>query len=241
VDTTAIRTAYERDGFVHLPGAFPADVAAELAARVRAAGRLAELRRADAFGPLATEVVRDAIGVVVGGSCPEPNDWGGALVTEPTIGSWQTPTGGSHLDYPVQGAPLVELRLKWFAHLEQVVHGGGAPVLIAGFHRLVAQWAAQTRPGDVGHSAAVRDSIFPTSPWFKVLRDRAALDREKVLAAGATVGGVNVRVVELTGAAGDVTLVHPHVLHAPSPNYSDRPRLMVTGGFEVARPGRPGA
>ncbi len=169
VDTTAIRTAYERDGLVHLPGAFHADVAAELAARVRAAGQLADLRRANAFGPLATEVVRDAIGVVVGGSCPEPNDWGGALVTEPTIGRWRTPTGGWHLDYPVQGAPLVELRLKWFAHLEQVVHGGGAPVLIAGFHRLVAHWAAQTHLGDVGHSAAVRDSIFGTSPWFKVL------------------------------------------------------------------------
>ncbi len=63
-----------------------------------------------------------------------------------------------------------------------------------------------------------------------------------MLAAGAaTVRDVNVRVVELTGAAGDVTLVHPHVLHAPSPNYNDRPRLMVTGGFEVARLSRPGA
>jgi ectoine hydroxylase-related dioxygenase (phytanoyl-CoA dioxygenase family) len=37
-----------------------------------------------------------------------------------------------------------------------------------------------------------------------------------------------VRVVELTGAPGDVVLWHPSLFHAASSNASDRPRFMLT-------------
>ena len=45
---------------------------------------------------------------------------------------------------------------------------------------------------------------------------------------GEEIDGIRVRVVELTGDAGDVTLMLPWTLHAISPNGSDRPRMMVT-------------
>jgi ectoine hydroxylase-related dioxygenase (phytanoyl-CoA dioxygenase family) len=37
-----------------------------------------------------------------------------------------------------------------------------------------------------------------------------------------------VRVVELTGAPGDVVLWHPSLFHAASPNASSRPGFMLT-------------
>src|SRR2546421_6794546 len=141
MDATTIRAAYDNDGLVRLPGAFPPEVAVELAARVRSAGRLAELRRSDAFAPIGTPLVRDAIHAILGDIWREPSDWGGALVTEPTAGTWQTPSGGWHLDYPVRGAPRVELHLKWLAYLDPVAHGGGATLVIARSHQLVADWA----------------------------------------------------------------------------------------------------
>jgi hypothetical protein len=41
-------------------------------------------------------------------------------------------------------------------------------------------------------------------------------------------GSHTVRLEEMTGAPGDVFLMHPAVLHAPAHNALDRPRLMLT-------------
>jgi hypothetical protein len=41
------------------------------------------------------------------------------------------------------------------------------------------------------------------------------------------VEGVSVRVEELCGEPGDVVIIHPWLLHSPSPNLSDRPRLQL--------------
>ena len=55
------------------------------------------------------------------------------------------------------------------------------------------------------------------------------------MARPAVVGGVAVRVVELCGGPGDVILMHPWLLHAASPNASDRPRFMLAKDI-VAQP-----
>lgn len=41
------------------------------------------------------------------------------------------------------------------------------------------------------------------------------------------VEGVPVRVEELCAEPGDVVVMHPWLVHAPSPNASDGPRLML--------------
>ena len=42
----------------------------------------------------------------------------------------------------------------------------------------------------------------------------------------AYLDGLPVRVVELTGRAGDVYVTHPWILHSIAPNASDTPRMM---------------
>jgi ectoine hydroxylase-related dioxygenase (phytanoyl-CoA dioxygenase family) len=170
----------------------------------------------------------------VAGPC-DPNDWGGPLVTFPTSGTWSVPRRGWHLDLPVRGAPETTLAVKWLGYLEPVRPHAGGTVVIAGSHRLVAAWRHQAVPDDPGRSPDVRDAIFALDPWFAGLTSgESGPVREQALAAGAHVRDVDVRVVELDGEAGDVVLVHPHLLHAAAPNHGSEARVMVTGGvYEV--------
>ncbi len=47
---------------------------------------------------------------------------------------------------------------------------------------------------------------------------------------GEVVDGVPLQVVEATGAAGDVIVLHPLALHAAAPNNGAAPRFMLSGG-----------
>jgi hypothetical protein len=44
---------------------------------------------------------------------------------------------------------------------------------------------------------------------------------------GAVVRGVPVKVVEISGQAGDIVVMHSSVLHAPSLNCRSKPRIVV--------------
>ena len=46
-------------------------------------------------------------------------------------------------------------------------------------------------------------------------------------------GGISLQVVENTGAAGDVILLHPLVLHVATPNTSKAPRFLLSGGVDL--------
>jgi hypothetical protein len=248
---------YRRDGVARLPGAFTVGAAEAMAeavwselervhgirsddrstwpaGEVRGLGRL---RTEAAFRAIGTAQVEAVVTALVPERPPPPHDdWGGPLVTFPAAGTWRVPADGWHLDDPVRGAPASRLVLKWLAYLAPVATGGGGTVVIAGSHRLVAEWAAQAPPDDPGRSATVRDAVFGLHPWFAVLR-RGARDaeRDEVLRTGDVVQGVPVRVVDLVGEPGDVVFMHPHTLHAAAPNAADHPRLMVTGGLDVPR------
>ncbi|MGH3880461.1 MAG: phytanoyl-CoA dioxygenase family protein, partial [Actinophytocola sp.] len=131
----------------------------------------------------------------------QPFSWGDPLVTFPTAGEWRVPTTGWHIDFPARS----NLRLKWLGYLEPVRPRGGGTVVLAGSHRLVAEVLAERDPADPGRSADLRDAVLA----------RTGADD----------------VVELTGEPGDVVFMHPHVFHAPAPNHTDEPRLMLTGGL----------
>lgn len=94
------------------------------------------------------------------------------------------------------------LRLKWLGYLEPVGPDGGGTVIADGSHRLVERALRDLAPDDPGRSPVIRNAIGPLAD-----------------------------VVELTGEPGDVVFMHPWLFHAPAPNRSDAPRLMVTGGL----------
>jgi hypothetical protein len=66
-------------------------------------------------------------------------------------------------------------------------------------------------------------------PWFEALcsRDRSAARVRRLMLDGDMIDGVPVRVVELTGAPGDVVLMHLGIMHSLAPNHRATPRIML--------------
>jgi ectoine hydroxylase-related dioxygenase (phytanoyl-CoA dioxygenase family) len=56
---------------------------------------------------------------------------------------------------------------------------------------------------------------------------------------GTRIGDVQLRVVELTGRAGDAFLMHCDTFHAAAPNCHHSPRVMVTNLLVRAEPSGP--
>lgn len=248
-----LRARFAARGFVRLDRAFPVEAAAAMAdavwaelerthgiTRDRSTWTVAEprglgaLRRNGAFDALDTPALGAAISGVLGDrGWPRPPDWGVPLVTFPGTGPWDVPTGGWHIDFPARGAPGRGLLVKWLAYLSPVAAGGGGTVVLAGSHRLVERFLRRSDPTEPARSPVVREAVFAADPWLRGIREPGRPhDRvERLMARGATVDGVDLQVVELTGRPGDVVLMHPRLFHAPAPNRGSWPRLMVTGGL----------
>lgn len=228
---------FERDGFTVIRGAFDAAGVADVLWGVLSRrfgvlpedpstwrpgtfGKLTKFGKAGRFAAVGTDTVRDAVSAVFGCDWHERERWGQPLITFPDVSTWTVPHGGWHIDLP-PSSPLPAVRM--FAYLSEVAAGGGATVVVRGSHRLVSDQRGKA-------SAALRGGLADRSDWFRELwRPIAGGDRvQRFMHDGATVDGVDVQVVELTGHPGDVVLWHPALLHAAAPNSSNQPRFMLT-------------
>jgi hypothetical protein len=239
---TFAAAAFLRDGYVRISEAFDAE-----GLRRRLAEFLAErdgirledsstwpVGRVGAFQSFAVPFtasaeVDAACDAVLGPAAwCKPSNWGAPLVTFPQPGAWQPPRSAWHLDFAprfVDGA-LPGVRL--LALLGPLRPRGGGTMLLAGSHRLVERLAAG-QSGDAGHSADVRRMLRRAHPALSFLDRGAAMPPSMdVLSAGLDIEGVPVRFVETIGAAGDVVLMHPWLLHAATMNCSPLPRLMLS-------------
>jgi hypothetical protein len=167
----SIRTHFAEHGYVRLDQAFVDQVEplreAVLAELPRSA-KLGALRRNGTFDALATPTVVAAISELIGHTAwPQPFSWGDPLVTPSGTGEWNVPPSGWHIDFPARGA----LALKWLGYLAPVHAGGGGTVVLAGSHRLVAQYLTRSDPTEPGRSPVVRDVIFSSHPWLRGIRE----------------------------------------------------------------------
>jgi ectoine hydroxylase-related dioxygenase (phytanoyl-CoA dioxygenase family) len=180
--------------------------------------------------------VVDAVSSLIGADTwARPRHWGSPLVTLPLCGAtWDVPHAQWHMDWPARGRLDTPLGIRLFAYADHVPPGGGGTCVIAGSHRLVAQLVAAGRAGD-GASARVKRRLF-VDPWLRALATPDAVpDRVgRFMQEGGLVDGVPVRVVELTGAPGDVVLTHPWLFHAAATNCSRAPRMLVGHSVHTA-------
>jgi len=182
---------------------------------------LTKFGKSGAFAGVANDAVDAALRHLLGDSwTEEKGGWGRPLLTFPSGGDWEVPTSGWHLDMPPTD-PLQAVRM--FAYLNEVSEHGGGTLILEGSHRLATRYTGL-------HARAVRQRLAEQHPWFReVWQPSRREGRLSVLMdEGAEVGGVRVRVVELTGVPGDVVLWHPCLFHAAAPNTSIRPRFMLT-------------
>lgn len=172
-------------------------------------------------------VVDDLLGA---GAWRPPRDWGRVLTTFPEPGPWEVPPVLWHWDSPA--AWHLERLEGLFAvsFIGEVAPRGGGTLILAGSPRLLLRQEAALTPDERALPYAARRQLFyDLDPWLGVLTGASDLppaERAARLAAGATVDGVPLRVVELTGAPGDMVFCHPCVVHNASPNRGDQPRFM---------------
>jgi hypothetical protein len=237
------RDEFERTGLLRLPAAIPpADVDAMrdrfwrfLATAhgierdrpdtwtVERPRRLQALRRSGAFDQMATAEVCDALDDLLGQAAwRRPRAWGLPLVTfpHPTAG-WTVPATGWHVDSHGPDHAGVTV----FGYLTTVAAGGGGTAVLPGSHR----WFNRYVSAGTWRPAEVKAALAAEHPWLRDLwTGRREPDRvARYLERGAVVGEDRVRVRELTGAPGDVILMHPRTLHAPAPNGLTTPRMML--------------
>jgi len=226
---------YRAKGAVRLAGAVPrrdadsmaATLRRKIEARTRSEARPAKLSsRTGEFAAMASPAVRAVLDEMLG-DWEEPAYWGLPLVSFHTgEAAWDVPHQHWHVDL---GAPPMNRRLaRLFAVLQPSRPTGGGTGYIEGSHRLIQ--ALADAAGRALPSAPARKALAARSPWFAALTaPPSGEDRvRRFMQEGSELDGVPVRVCEMLGEPGDVILMHPLLMHAPTPNVLQTPRMMLT-------------
>jgi hypothetical protein len=185
-------------------------------------GKLTKFGKSGVFASIATATTAKTISSAFGDdNWHTRGPWGQPLITFPTPAPWVLPHS-FHVDFPPRATPAMPA-LRMFAYLSSVDSQGGGTLVIAGSHRLVVA-------GEGERSPQIKACLARHSEWFRDLwRPSAGDDRvARFMVEGATVDGIDVRVVELTGQPGDLVVWHPALIHGGSPNCRSRPRFMLT-------------
>ena len=146
---------------------------------------------------------------------------------------WNVPTNGWHwdgihfrhyVDAPDQG-------LLCLCLFSDIGPRGGGTLIVEGSHRPVARFLARY-PDGIELGDGIREFVSG-HPYISELTGRSGepMSAEERIAkfmnqVYTDEDGHRLRVLETTGAAGDVILCHPFLLHAASPNHSGNVRFM---------------
>src|SRR5262245_21870130 len=245
------RHAFEERGLVRLTGVIPrarADAMAEslwsaLARRhgirrrdpgtwrTERPAHFADLQAADVFKGMASPRVIAILDALLGRErWARPRHWGQPLVCFPrTYGRWEVPSQGWHLDLPANPRGQRRSVGRLFAILAPLAPKGGGTLVATGSHRIVETlvdgWGFEQSSGEV------RKRLKAKNRWFARLmssdRDRDRERAARFMDAPTDVDGVPLRVEEMTGAPGDLFLMHPAALHVAAPNVLESPRLVL--------------
>ena len=161
----------------------------------------------------------------------KPKNWGAFFLAFPVSTPWRIPTGGWHID-AYYASPLFPARgVKTFALLGDVAPRAGGTLMVSGSHRLVYKWFRENSPARGAPSSQMR-RLLQRQPYVRDLhRPGDDVKRiERFMRYVEDVDGIPLQVVEATGNAGDVILVHPLVMHVAAPNNTKEPRFMISGG-----------
>ena len=153
---------------------------------------------------------------------------GQALLSFPDEGAWHVPHRIWHFDMPARGPTDRFDAIRVFGYAATVAPRGGATLMVEGSPELVRRMIERSPKRDAGGSADVRRRLIAQSPWFRALTSPDGDRIKPFMEDGDEIDGVRVRVIEATGAAGDVCLMHPWTMHNTAKNCSDRPRMMMT-------------
>ncbi len=237
---------FERDGLVKVSGAFSHDDAVrmqqvlwrELERRhgmvrddpstwtVLAPTKLVSTKESRVFDPICSPAVVAILDQLMGaGRWRRPEQFGNVLVTMPGPAPWRVPHAIWHSDFEPGFPPDELFAVKLWALCDDLEPGGGGTTQLAGSHRLFGRFLETT---DDRRYKEVKFAFLRSHPWLRALtRDDGEPDRnERFLDVDVDIDDLPMRVVVLTGRAGDVFVTHPWVFHSIATNARERPRFM---------------
>jgi hypothetical protein len=111
---------------------------------------------------------------------------------------------------------------------------GGGTQLLSGSHRLVHQWFKDHPPPKNTRGSELR-LLLREHPYIRDLHTEGDAEARiaRFMDRVETVDGIPLQVVENTGAAGDVILLHPLVLHVAATNPGTEPRFLLSGSVDT--------
>jgi len=184
------------------------------------------------FGAVGGKALHAAIDAALEGRPYEtPANWGAFFIAFPSAAGWGVPTSGWHLDANYLGPLWPTGGVKTHALLGDIPPRGGGTQIISGSHRLVHTWFKQNPPPPGTRGAELR-RLLQSHPYIRDLHAKGDRDERiaRFMGRAEVVDGVPLQVIENTGEAGDIILLHPLVLHVAAPNTAAAPRFLLSGG-----------
>ena len=202
--------------------------------------KLQHLKTDPLFQPIGSDITLEAIDGILGPkNWRKPADWGQFLLSFPVADRpWTVPPEIWHTDYEFD-KPMNQIGgLLVFSFLSDVAPEAGGTMVISGSHQITLKFLESNTMVNRTKMKDVRKAIMVSDPWLESLSgfDNTENRIEKFMRSESNVQGTMVKVVELSGKAGDVVLGHPWLFHASSKNCGNHPRMMLVQRLKVARP-----
>ena len=144
------------------------------------------------------------------------------------------PTSGWHIDANYLSALIPAAGVRTHALFGDVGRRGGGTRLVSGSHRLVHKWFKDHPPPKGTRGGELR-LLLREHPYIRDLHTEGEAEARiaRFMDRVEVVDSIPLQVVENTGAAGDVILLHPLVLHVAAPNAGTEPRFLLSGGVDA--------
>ena len=196
-------------------------------------GKLQGLKTHPAFAAVGSDRLLAMVGAILETRDYDRPRHGGALfVAFPSPEPFCVPARGWHVDANYRSQLKPPKGVQIHALFGDVLPRGGATQVLSGSHRLIHRWFQQNPAPAEARSLDMRKRLLG-HPYLRDLHTEG--DRQARIARfmdrAEEVDGIPLQVIENTGAAGDVMLLHPLLMHVAAPNAGTAPRFLLSGGI----------
>jgi len=196
---------------------------------------LQHLKDDPAFRAVGSARLLESIDAALEGQAYEkPKHWGALFLAFPSDHPWNVPSRGWHIDANYLSPLSPPAGVRTHALFGDVARRAGGTLIVSGSHRLVHRYFKDNPPPPGARGADYR-KLLQGHPYIRRLHTDGDIDEREArfIDRAEEHGGIALQVVENTGAAGDVILLHPLVLHVATPNTSKAPRFLLSGGVDL--------
>jgi hypothetical protein len=196
---------------------------------------LQHLKADPAFQAVGSARLLEAIDAVLEGQAYErPKNWGALFLAFPSQHAWNVPARGWHADANYLSARSPPAGVRTHALLGDVAPRAGATLIVSGSHRLVHKHFVDHPPPPGTRGADYRQLLL-SHPYIRDLHTEGDADERaaRFMDRAEDHDGIPLQVIENTGTAGDLILLHPLVLHVATSNNGSAPRFLLSGAVDL--------